>query len=55
MDLRYTYDERPYLSMGYKEYIDRKEYFDENSGYFGDVMPVCINCEVEAFGQQRLY
>lgn len=55
MDLRYTYKEIPYLSMGYKEYIERKEYFDDNPMYFGDAMPVCINCEVETLGQQRLY
>lgn len=51
MDLRYTYSEKPYLSMGYKEYLNRNDYFEENQGYFGDAMPVCINCEVETIDQ----
>ncbi len=47
MILRYTYNETHYLSMGYEEYLDSKNYFDENQMYFGDAIPVCINCEVE--------
>lgn len=34
MDLRYTYSEKPYLSMGYEEYLDKKDYFDENPNVF---------------------